>query len=673
MTRTAWYIATGAALALIVSLLALTSASDSEAIVTYAVNSTLDEPDAANDGLCMSTPSGVCSVRAAVMQTNQLPGKDIMDVPAGFYQLTIAGSGEDFAATGDLDILDDVKIDGASGIATIDGGDLDRVFDIDPITNNLDVEIYDIRVQDGLAPGATTGGGIDTHDQDTLVHIERSFFDSNGTALNGGGLHSRSQLTLIDVEFRENAADDGGGLYLDGPSATMNNVRFFDNGAADSGGGLVSNGGIAALTDGIFSGNIAGVRGGAIKTHTPFSLDGAMLDHNFADLGGAVYSSTGSATTINQATFDNNEADYGGAVYNVDEVAINHSLLTSNFANIDGGGILNSGFGITELRNVTISGNEAVANGGGIANYGDLVFMNNVTVTLNTADFNIAGAGEGGGVFNDLPIGSDVLISNTIIGNNNFPVSSPDCDGFLSSNGYNLIGDTTGCNFGSDATDLLNVYPDLVTLQDNGGPTLTHKLTGNSPALDAANPATPGSGFDSCEIDDQRGVTRPRDGTGDGNARCDIGAYETLGQGPTATPFGTPTPPGTATPSVSPTPVPGTPTPTSSPTPVVTASPTDAPLSLTWANGNCIGGIDPVDSLAILRADAGLQATQGPDCITLGDIALFDGDAWIWGDFDCSGSMSPVDALKVLQYDSGFQPIQPADCPDFGDSVLAVV
>jgi YD repeat-containing protein len=47
-----------------------------------------------------------------------------------------------------------------------------------------------------------------------------------------------------------------------------------------------------------------------------------------------------------------------------------------------------------------------------------------------------------------------------------------------------------------------------------------------SPAIDAGNPATPGSGGNACDASDQRNFARPADGNGDGSARCDIGAYE---------------------------------------------------------------------------------------------------------------------------------------------------
>jgi hypothetical protein len=86
----------------------------------------------------------------------------------------------------------------------------------------------------------------------------------------------------------------------------------------------------------------------------------------------------------------------------------------------------------------------------------------------------------------------------------------------LTSRGHNLAGDTS-CNLtgpGDITGDLL-----LGPLQDNGGPTWTHALLACSPALDAGDNAA-------CPATDQRGLSRPKDGNGDGTALCDIGAFE---------------------------------------------------------------------------------------------------------------------------------------------------
>ena len=57
-----------------------------------------------------------------------------------------------------------------------------------------------------------------------------------------------------------------------------------------------------------------------------------------------------------------------------------------------------------------------------------------------------------------------------------------DCSGTVTSEGYILIGMSTGCTMAGDRTGvLLDENPRLFPLADNGGPTLTHALRRTSP------------------------------------------------------------------------------------------------------------------------------------------------------------------------------------------------
>src|SRR5207249_1656041 len=99
---------------------------------TFVVNSTDDAPDAnLSDGIAADS-QGHVTLRAAIQQASASSGADTITVPAGIFKLTLIGSpGEDQAATGDLDILDNVTITGAGGEQTIIDGLLqDRLFDV---------------------------------------------------------------------------------------------------------------------------------------------------------------------------------------------------------------------------------------------------------------------------------------------------------------------------------------------------------------------------------------------------------------------------------------------------------------------------------------------------------------------------------------------------------------
>jgi uncharacterized repeat protein (TIGR01451 family) len=205
---------------------------------------------------------------------------------------------------------------------------------------------------------------------------------------------------------------------------------------------------------------------------------------------------------IERFTAQNGYDYYGvGGIHNDGTLTLNSSTVRDNTSRI-GGGVGNVGF--LTLNNCTVSGNRSVYDGGGINNGGALT-VNNSTVSDNTAR-------DGGGIRNYLGF---VTLQNTIVAGNTASASSPDCVGTISSAGYNLIGDTSGCTFLPTTGDLLDVDAWLFPLVGSPG---YHPLLPDSPAIDAGNPAGctdhRGNPLDT----DQRGF--PRFG------RCDIGAYE---------------------------------------------------------------------------------------------------------------------------------------------------
>jgi uncharacterized repeat protein (TIGR01451 family) len=116
--------------------------------------------------------------------------------------------------------------------------------------------------------------------------------------------------------------------------------------------------------------------------------------------------------------------------------------------------------------------------------------------------------------------GGSTVVRNTIVANNVTQPSGPavsNCAGVLTSQGNNLDNGNT-CGFTASG-DLQNTDALLGSLADNGGPTRTHALLSGSPAIDAGASV-------SCPATDQRGVTRPQNGDGNGAALCDMGAYE---------------------------------------------------------------------------------------------------------------------------------------------------
>ncbi len=194
---------------------------------------------------------------------------------------------------------------------------------------------------------------------------------------------------------------------------------------------------------------------------------------------------------------------YGGGIHNRGSAFLDNVTVYNNRA-VDGGGIHNDtpAWGLA-LTNVTVSGNTATGNGGGLLNWSSAAIINS-TFTQNTA-------GNGGGISDD---GWELYVKNSIIAANTAG-SAADIDGYVNSQGNNLIGDDQNTNglVGSDSSGTTGspLDPKLGALADNGGFTPTHALLTGSLAINSGDdfgaPAT-----------DQRGFNRV--GT------TDIGAYE---------------------------------------------------------------------------------------------------------------------------------------------------
>ena len=172
------------------------------------------------------------SLRACVIWSNANSGTDTITVPAGTYTLTIAGIGEDAAATGDLDITDDVIINGhATNATVVNGNSLDRVFDI----LGADVTMANLTIQDGDVTADGAGLALDATASLTMTH---STVSGNTTTTDGGGIAtSGGAVDLTNVTLSGNTADQGGGLDCAG-ACTLTNVSVTSNTAPTNGDGV---------------------------------------------------------------------------------------------------------------------------------------------------------------------------------------------------------------------------------------------------------------------------------------------------------------------------------------------------------------------------------------------------------------------------------------------------
>jgi CSLREA domain-containing protein len=301
-----------------------------------------------------------------------------------------------------------------------------------------------------------------------------------------------TSLSILGLRLKDGDAGGGsaGAVFVPGSSNTLNlsRARVASNEASFTGG--IESNGDSTLTKVTFSHNHADQCCGAFYNRGTAKLTDVTFDHNDAGTDtGAMYDE-GTSAILKNVTFVDNQAGFIGGAF------ISHA---------DG----------TKLTNVTFSGNHADGDGG--AFYGEnpsTSVLNNVTITDNETE------GDGGGIYANSS--ASITLNNSIVAGNRDlgDGSAPDCAGDpLTSDGYLLIGDETGCTH-DPITGLLTGDPMLKPLDDNGGFTKTHALKGSSPAKNAGNPAAPGSTPEACATKDQRGVKRPQ------QDRCDLGAYE---------------------------------------------------------------------------------------------------------------------------------------------------
>ena len=294
---------------------------------TFLVNSTLDEPDAnVGDGSCISTPSGKCTLRAAVMQANVVNVDTTIVMPAGIYTLTIPPIGIDGDATGDLNLSTPgsgspaISLVGAGADSTIIDGKLnDRVI---AVSQGRQVSISGLTMRHGNLLPNGAGGGI----------------------LNGG------VLTLTQVTMTANQARTGGAIFNSSGKLALIRTTI-DGNQAVYGGGLYNDDGALSVLQSTFSGNGAGYGAGILNygTQTAMVIQSTIRSNTAITDGGGIYNS-GYLSLINSTISSNNANNNGGGIWNEQVINVYSTSIVNNLADADhdedggnGGGIWNYG------------------------------------------------------------------------------------------------------------------------------------------------------------------------------------------------------------------------------------------------------------------------------------------------------------------------------------------
>jgi len=343
-------------------------------------------------------------------------------------------------------------------------------------------------------------GDLDVHYNGGPLHIQGA--GANTTIIDAAGLdrifhgHPQSRLSLSDLTLR-------GGNVVD--------PTFFDG------------------------------RGGAVLTEgLEFNASRVVIESNQALAGGGVYlSRVGGGNPLLTSVIsdsvirDNSALGFGGGIRQGDGLLVlESSAVLGNTADRGGGLGMDDTEVETLIRNSTISGNRSQREGGGIFlnEYGGDVTILASTITNNQAG--LAGGTElqGGGIRNrDDNFGNALIQGSIVAGNFSGPLDAPIPNDFAKgdnnpNNSHNLFGIAyspgvvDGLNGNRAGTAAAPLDPRLGPLGDYGGPTPTHLLLPDSPAVDAGLDLS-GEGI----LTDQRGVARPQ------GTAYDIGSFEVSG------------------------------------------------------------------------------------------------------------------------------------------------
>jgi len=411
-----------------------------------------------------------CSLREAIQSANTgsnfggcsgaNASANTISLPAGTYTLTGA-AGEDSNASGDLDIKDNLTINGVDAKTTVIRAGTNTTNGVDRVLhvfNGYTVEINDVTIRYGKAPNGVAGaandtcngsdgGGIYQNWSSTLILNDCVVIDNrtgdggdgctsasslDGRGGFGGGIYTAGELELNNTRVRENVTGtggdgtaggnahtggNGGGIYLSSSSVvtlTNSTIGYNHTGAGGRGGDGTAggNGSSGGIGGGIYSqfGDLTLIGSTVVSNTTGAGGDGGNASGGSGGAGGsggrgAGIDSYGSGTTVAvDSVISNNQTGPGGS---------GGSGSTPGAAGIGGkgGGFVPSNGSHATLTECTIMDNSALLGGGlYIFGSGTAVTLDGCTLSGNIADE------QGGGIYNGS--GVTLALSNSTVSGN---------------------------------------------------------------------------------------------------------------------------------------------------------------------------------------------------------------------------------------------------------------
>ena len=294
----------------------------------------------------------------------------------------------------------------------------------------------------------------------TLINGRATEFTTSSQRIgrSGGGIYLNGNTANInDTAITNNRAYLGGGIRASNTELNINNSSVSANNAlaenyASAGGIYISAyaGGIY-ITDGSLSLKNSKVndnlvsfccasRGGGIRARSSaVYIDTSEISGNQVisrrGAGGGISKSDDTPFDINRSSISNNFADYGGGIYVRGSMEINDSSISDNSASLYGGGVYSSDLNVVSdtitINNSTISGNTVspdpansfLGTGGGGIRAGSLTLnINNSTLSGNTTERSGNDRDRSGqaiyGFRGNIDFGTNINLHNSTVVNN---------------------------------------------------------------------------------------------------------------------------------------------------------------------------------------------------------------------------------------------------------------
>ena len=251
---------------------------------TLNVTSTVDS----NNGTLYACPATLilpCTLRLAIETANSDSDGDVINVPAGTYQLTTATN---------LHIAAGQTVVGADPRTTVIDGDGGTALLVIDDGVDTDVHISNLTFQNGA--NANSGGGAILNESAAKVFFDNvsindNTFQERAGAVSGGGIYNAASddLVVTNSLIADNHAPHGGdtgssslggGIYNNGGTVLLTNVTMTGN-STDEGGAIYSTNGEVTLVNDTIAGNAGGSRNtgdGAVRGNVIVPLGGGVVD-----------------------------------------------------------------------------------------------------------------------------------------------------------------------------------------------------------------------------------------------------------------------------------------------------------------------------------------------------------------------------------------------------------